>query len=94
MTGQPRENVAIFNPLVLPLPSWHPDGPDGAVDGFVIPVPTANKEAFIEQARDLLIWHRGMHWVEWAKMAALSVVMAVLGFAWFQKTRKGFADVL
>lgn len=32
-----RENVAIFNPLVLPLPSWHPDGPDGAVDGYVIP---------------------------------------------------------
>lgn len=37
MTGQPRENVAIFNPLVLPLPNWHPDGPDGMVDGFVIP---------------------------------------------------------
>ncbi|AYD84637.1 hypothetical protein SEA_PAITO_52 [Mycobacterium phage Paito] len=32
-----RENVAIFNPLVLPLPSWHPDGPDGAIDGFLIP---------------------------------------------------------
>jgi hypothetical protein len=36
MAGE-RENVAIFNPLVLPLPSWHPDGPDGAIDGFVIP---------------------------------------------------------
>ncbi|WP_264066918.1 hypothetical protein [Mycolicibacterium komossense] len=32
-----KENVAIFNPLVLPLPSWHPDGPDGAVDGYRIP---------------------------------------------------------
>lgn len=31
------ENVAIFNPLVLPLPNWHPDGPDGAIDGYVIP---------------------------------------------------------
>ena len=37
MAGQNRENVAIFNPLVLPLPSWHPDGPDGAIYGFVIP---------------------------------------------------------
>lgn len=37
MAGQNRENVAIFNPLVLPLPSWHPDGPDGAIDGYVIP---------------------------------------------------------
>ncbi|UXQ88513.1 hypothetical protein [Mycobacterium phage Kashi_BG2] len=32
-----NENVAIFNPLVLPLPAWHPDGPDGTIDGFVIP---------------------------------------------------------
>ena len=32
-----KEHVAIFNPLVLPLPSWHPDGPDGKIDGFVIP---------------------------------------------------------
>lgn len=31
------ENVAIFNPLVLALPNWHPDGPDGTIDGFVIP---------------------------------------------------------
>lgn len=37
MTAGNRENVAIFNPLVLPLPNWHPDGPDGNVDGFVIP---------------------------------------------------------
>lgn len=37
MTAGKRENVAIFNPLVLPLPNWHPDGPDGTVDGFVIP---------------------------------------------------------
>lgn len=36
MAGE-RENVAIFNPLTLPLPVWHPDGPDGTIDGFVIP---------------------------------------------------------
>lgn len=36
MAGE-RENVAIFNPLTLPLPVWHPDGPDGTVDGYVIP---------------------------------------------------------
>lgn len=31
------EHVAVFNPLVLALPNWHPDGPDGTIDGFVIP---------------------------------------------------------
>lgn len=49
---------------------------------------------FIEQSRDLLIWEGGMNWFTWLKMLGLSLVISVLGFAWFQKTRKGFADVL
>lgn len=44
MAGE-REHVAIFNPLTLPLPSWHPDGPDGTVDGYVIPF------VFVEQRK-------------------------------------------
>lgn len=35
--AQGKENVAVFNPLVLALPNWQPDGPDGEVDGFAIP---------------------------------------------------------
>ncbi|QFG10004.1 hypothetical protein KDW74_gp50 [Mycobacterium phage Antsirabe] len=35
--AQGRENAAIFNPLVLALPNWHPNGPDGEIDGFAIP---------------------------------------------------------
>lgn len=35
--AQGRENVAVFTPIVLALPNWHPDGPDGDVDGYVIP---------------------------------------------------------
>ena len=49
---------------------------------------------FVEQTRDLLVWQRGMHWWPWCKVMALSMLLAALGFAWFQKTRKGFADVL
>lgn len=49
---------------------------------------------FIEQARDLLIWNSNMHWLPWMKMLGLSAVIVVFGFAWFQKTRKGFADVI
>lgn len=37
MAGE-REHVAIFNPLTLPLPAWHPDGPDGTIDGFLVPL--------------------------------------------------------
>ena len=49
---------------------------------------------FIEQSRELLIWQGGMDWFTWVKMFGLSLVVSAFGFAWFQKTRKGFADVL
>ena len=48
----------------------------------------------VEQTRDVLFWGKtpdffmlGIYWM-------VSTSIAWLGFAWFQKTRKGFADVL
>jgi len=48
----------------------------------------------VEQARDLMIWDKGMDWAGWAVWMAISTAIAWMGFVWFQKTRKGFADVL
>jgi lipopolysaccharide transport system permease protein len=48
----------------------------------------------VEQARDLLIFGKGMDWGQFGLLTLISAVIAWLGFAWFQKTRKGFADVL
>ena len=48
----------------------------------------------VEQARDVMIWGKGMQWVQWSIQMLISTMIAWLGFAWFQKTRKGFADVL
>jgi lipopolysaccharide transport system permease protein len=48
----------------------------------------------IDQGRDLLIFGKGMMWGHWALLTLVSALLAWLGFAWFQKTRKGFADVL
>jgi lipopolysaccharide transport system permease protein len=48
----------------------------------------------IEQARDVLFWGRVPDPAAWAAYLAGSALVAWLGFAWFQKTRKGFADVL
>ncbi|MBL8644798.1 MAG: ABC transporter permease [Rhodospirillaceae bacterium] len=44
--------------------------------------------------RDVLIWGRLPDWTVFGLFTAASLVIAWLGFAWFQKTRKGFADVL
>lgn len=48
----------------------------------------------IEQARDVMIWQKPVNWTLWSGWMAISLMISWLGFAWFQKTRKGFADVL
>jgi lipopolysaccharide transport system permease protein len=48
----------------------------------------------IEQSRNVLIWGKQPDWVGLAVYFSLSVIVAWIGFAWFQKTRKGFADVI
>ncbi len=48
----------------------------------------------IEQARNVMLWGQGPAWSMLAVQYVAAVVVACIGFAWFQKTRKGFADVL
>ncbi|TVR11873.1 MAG: ABC transporter permease [Planctomycetota bacterium] len=48
----------------------------------------------IEQAREVLIWGRLPNWTGLGIYTVVATVVAWVGFAWFQKTRKGFADVL
>ncbi len=48
----------------------------------------------IEQMRDVLIWGRAPSWHVLGVYTLVSLGVAWLGLAWFQKTRKGFADVL
>jgi lipopolysaccharide transport system permease protein len=55
----------------------------------------ANPLTFIiEQAREILIWGHLPDWIGLAAYSAVAVLIAWVGFAWFHKTRKGFADVL
>jgi len=55
----------------------------------------ANPLTFIiEQAREVLIWGHLPNWVGLGIYTLAATVIAWAGYAWFQKTRKGFADVL
>lgn len=55
----------------------------------------ANPLTFIiEQARAVLVYGQYPDWSGLALYAVASMVIAWAGFWWFQKTRKGFADVL
>jgi len=48
----------------------------------------------IEESRGALIFGRAPNWLELFLYFCISVLIAGAGFSWFQKTRKGFADVL
>lgn len=55
----------------------------------------ANPLTFIiEQAREILIWGNMPNWIGLGIFTITATIIAWAGFAWFQKTRKGFADVL
>jgi lipopolysaccharide transport system permease protein len=59
------------------------------------PLIMANPLTFIiEQAREVLIWGRLPDWAGLGIYTLIATAVAWAGYAWFQKTRKGFADVL
>ncbi|MDB5822767.1 MAG: sugar transporter permease [Herminiimonas sp.] len=69
--------------------------PVSAVPERVRPFIMANPLTFIiEQARQVLIWGHLPDWLGLGLYTLVATVVAWAGYAWFQKTRKGFADVL
>ena len=48
----------------------------------------------IEQVRTVLIFSMQPNWFGLVLYTFIAIIIMWLGFAWFQKTRKGFADVL
>lgn len=69
--------------------------PVSALPAFIQPWMMLNPLTFIiEQARSVLIWGQLPDWEGLLAYQAGAIVIAWLGFFWFQKTRKGFADVL
>ncbi|RYF53396.1 MAG: ABC transporter permease [Comamonadaceae bacterium] len=69
--------------------------PVSAIPEFLQPWMRANPLTFIiEQTRAVLIFGQLPDWVGLTRYLAVALIAAWLGYAWFQKTRKGFADVL
>jgi lipopolysaccharide transport system permease protein len=69
--------------------------PVEAVPTAFQPYLMANPLTFIiEQAREVLVWGHLPNWQGLGLYSLAAVLVAWFGYAWFQKTRKGFADVL
>lgn len=48
----------------------------------------------IEQTRSVVVWGKIPNWFGLAIYSTVATSVAWIGYVWFQKTRKGFADVL
>ena len=48
----------------------------------------------IEQVREVMFWGNSPDFAKLGLSTVIGIITAWLGFAWFQKTRKGFADVI
>jgi lipopolysaccharide transport system permease protein len=69
--------------------------PVSAIPEHYRPLLRLNPLTFIiEQARDVLIWGTPPDWFELALYTVAGFFVASVGFWWFQRARRGFADVL
>ncbi len=48
----------------------------------------------IEQARAVAFLDNPVNWIGWLLYLGCATLVAALGFSWFQRTRRGFADVV
>jgi lipopolysaccharide transport system permease protein len=87
------QTIAIITRILMFLsPVFYPLT---AVPESFRPIIMANPLTFIiEQAREVLIWGRFPDWIGLGAYTVVAILVAWVGYAWFQKTRKGFADVL
>ncbi len=82
----------IMTLLLFASPVFYPTT---ALPEFIRPWLMLNPLTFvIEQARDVLIFGRLPDWTGLAIYSFVSVLFAWIGYFWFQKTRKGFANAL
>jgi lipopolysaccharide transport system permease protein len=48
----------------------------------------------VEDFRRTLVWNESLDWTAWGTVTLASAIVFSLGYAWFMKTRPGFADVI
>jgi lipopolysaccharide transport system permease protein len=48
----------------------------------------------VDGFRRVLVWNEPLEWTAWLVVTLVSGVVFSLGYAWFMKTKAGFADVI
>jgi homopolymeric O-antigen transport system permease protein len=87
------QTIGIFTTLLLFLsPVFYPV--DALPENYRILLLLNPLTPIIGDARRVLIWGEAPDWTGLTIYASASFVVAWLGFWWFQRTRRGFADVV
>jgi lipopolysaccharide transport system permease protein len=84
--GVVTTTLLFLSPIFYPLSALPED--------YRLPLQLNPVALAIEQTRNVLIFGMPPQWGVFALYLAATALVALLGFAWFQKTRRGFADVL
>jgi lipopolysaccharide transport system permease protein len=86
LTGIFTTIMMFLSPIFYPLSSLPPQYRNLFILNPLTPT--------IEQTRSVLIFGGGLDWVVTLISFVIALLVSWLGFFWFQKTRKGFADVI
>jgi lipopolysaccharide transport system permease protein len=78
--------LMFLSPIFYPLSALPPE--------YQVLVSLSPIASVVEMTRDVLFWGKDPNWFVWLVGIFGSASVAWLGFALFQKTRKGFADVV
>ncbi len=78
--------LLFMSPVFFPLSALPPE-----FRGWVALNPLT---FFMEQARDVVIWGVAPDWAGLGIRTVVACLLGCFGFWWFQRTRKGFGDVL
>jgi lipopolysaccharide transport system permease protein len=88
-----RQVVGVFTTMVMFLSAIF--YPTSSLPPKAQTLMALNPLAFIvEQARATLLWGQWPEWGAWAAWMVLALLFAWFGLSWFEKTRRGFADVI
>lgn len=86
LMGMLTTALLFLSPIFYPISALPP-----ALQSVIYLNPLA---LIIEQCRDVLLWGKLPNFTALAVYFIVALVVAVIGFTWFQKSRRGFADVL
>lgn len=50
--------------------------------------------SILDNFRRVLLWNEYPNWTLWGIWTAVTLLLALLGYLWFMKTKDGFTDIM